>query len=271
MNIKDIETRLEKCCDEWKVFGTTLTDRRVDARRTADGLYRVRFGGLREAFVRPLGFAETARYLARRLASFDPPKERKRVRVVNRTCWKTSQLRKIIERIARDEIDQDRRGGITVEVSAARRQDGCSGDAYIRGNVARVRVPTKVESFDPYLVDFAAVVAHELAHCHGHRGERWMRSRKTVRYGRRSKRQDEFYAWVREPEYRVERQEKKTKRIDPGDPQREEARRGPRQDQAMGATTKAREDETRKVSPIAPVLSQSRTEARGNAIEGSQP
>lgn len=214
MNRKAIEKRLVNWSYESKCFGTTMSGRGVYVRRGRDGLYRVRLG-LREIFTRPQAFEDTASWLARRLADFKTPSKRKRIRVVNRTCWKTSQLRKIIERVARDEIDAERRANITVEVSAARQQHSCSGCAYVGGNVAHVRVPTKVESFDPYLVNFAKVAAHELAHCHGHEGERWMRSNKTVRYGRQSPKQAEFYAWVREPEYRVEREEKKRKIVDP--------------------------------------------------------
>lgn len=126
------------------------------------------------------------------------------MKVINQTKWDTAALRKIVARIAAVECEPEKRKRLVITIKPARQQRGVSGHAWVRGRHSQINVPTKVEEFPA--IKFAATVAHELAHNHGHRGERWMRA--SIRYGHRGddetkRKRAEFYAWVLEPEYAV--------------------------------------------------------------------
>jgi len=122
------------------------------------------------------------------------------MRIVNTTCYQTKQLRAIVARVAADELTAEQRKRLTLHITPTKQQRACTGYAYIKGTRAWVRVPTRVELTEWLKLDFARVIAHELAHIRGLTGERSMRS--SVKYGRRLKtdeekaRQRALYGWV---------------------------------------------------------------------------
>lgn len=87
------------------------------------------------------------------------------MKILNRTHWRTDQLRAILQRCAEMELEPAKRKHITVTVSYRRRGGGSSGCAYIGGRWCRVRVSSDV--FDSR--DFAKVACHEFAHLRGMR------------------------------------------------------------------------------------------------------
>lgn len=130
------------------------------------------------------------------------------MKIINKTHWRTEDLRKFIARIAGDELDPAKRRVVTVRIEYRRKRVSryCTGHAWIKGRNCVVRVPGTDSKM--WRHDFCVVVAHELAHLRGAQGERWMR--KTVRYGRPDKpeeieRQRAFYAWGQEIEIRSTR------------------------------------------------------------------
>lgn len=134
------------------------------------------------------------------------------MRVANKTRWDSKPLRKLIARIAEDECESDKRKRLRVHVVPARQQYGCSGLASLGGSWSTIRLPTKVVWTEHLQIDLCTVIAHELAHNHGHRGERWMR--RSVRYGRpRGEAEREqrraLYAWALAPEYMMRLREPK--------------------------------------------------------------
>lgn len=132
------------------------------------------------------------------------------MKIVNKTHWDTAPLRKLVARIAQDECEPEKRKRLRVEVVPARRRYS-NGFAYVGGTYSRIRVPNphRVEWTNQQQIDLASLIAHELAHNHGHSGERWMRAKSCVRYGRRSDEQAAFYAWALSPEYMMRPREKK--------------------------------------------------------------
>lgn len=131
------------------------------------------------------------------------------MKIVNDTQWKTSHLRAIASRIASAELEPEERRKLVVTFTHELATDCCSGFASYTTYRCTVRMPRTAphaEENRTWIYDLAAVTAHEIAHCHGQKGERWMRS--SVRYGhaglgRRSYGGEErrlktrkFYAWV---------------------------------------------------------------------------
>jgi len=111
------------------------------------------------------------------------------MKIVNNTKWKTAHLRAITSKIASAELEPKKRKRITIHFSYAKYSDFVTGKAYWGGNECWVYVPKTNphdEEYDNWIYDLASTVAHEIAHCHGHRGERWMRS--STRYGAASTR-----------------------------------------------------------------------------------
>ena len=115
------------------------------------------------------------------------------MKITNRTHWQTAQLRAIISRVAQDELDPPHRKRLRAEVTynKARGQGGCcSGWAPYHGNFVRLMVPS--DTVDR--VDFAHLVAHEMAHSRGLHH----RDMKTRRYSRKAEGWREYYAWAAE-------------------------------------------------------------------------
>lgn len=156
----------------------------------------------------------------------------------NRTKWSSADLRRIIAEVVRRQGGPTTRAGkprgFLVEVVTG----GYSGWAYIGGSIMRVRLPPLpvktlpiirlagegqpiqrvrawrmgrrriVTSETPPLPDpcyFASIVAHELAHLRGLKGERDMRSSKWLSHGKAH----EAYAWARD--FPIRPEAKKTK------------------------------------------------------------
>lgn len=123
------------------------------------------------------------------------------MKVINKTKWSTAHLRAIAVRIARVELEPEKRKRVILTFSATRgAQHYCSGYAYIHGRHARVNLPTKVDVLsDEVRLDLAQVIAHEFAHLRGISNERSMR--RSLKYGRPRTpelraRQREMYAWI---------------------------------------------------------------------------
>ena len=113
------------------------------------------------------------------------------MRVQNATHWRTDHLRAIITRVAQDELDPERRRRYVVKVgyNHSRNTGGsCSGHAAYHGRVACVNVPS--DTVDA--VDFAHVVAHEMAHS---RGMKHVAMRGSRRYNRIEGWRD-YYSWA---------------------------------------------------------------------------
>ena len=117
------------------------------------------------------------------------------MRVINKTVWRTDQLKAILQRCAKQEFDDgSRRKRLVITVEYTRR-GGCSGYAWYHSNhsVVRIANPTRVtkwyrasggasdfgQDFAPgsqYMtnltMEFASVACHEFAHNRGmkHRG-----------------------------------------------------------------------------------------------------
>ena len=116
------------------------------------------------------------------------------MKIINNTYWRTDHLRAIAMRIAKEELETEKRKVAVITFNPARQQRSCSGHAQIGGRYAWVNVPTRSDP-SGWIVDLAKVTAHEMAHLHGKSGERWMR--RSTKYGRRGNSQyREFYAWA---------------------------------------------------------------------------
>jgi hypothetical protein len=118
------------------------------------------------------------------------------MKIVNRTHWRTDQLRAIVTRVAADELDAAKRQRMTVYVvynRAGKRGGWSSGCAHIHGNYIKVRVSSS--TVDP--IDFAMVTAHEFAHARGlyHRD---LGMFKNPHYHRLGEATRTIYAWALE-------------------------------------------------------------------------
>jgi|SRR5215471_1315517 len=113
------------------------------------------------------------------------------MKIINKTKWRTDHLRAFVTRIARMELDADHRKHCVMTIVSSRRPTYISGYASIGGYTSKVRIPT--ENVDK--ARMCAVIAHELAHNRGMRGEHSMRKANTI-YSNRGHRYQEFYAWA---------------------------------------------------------------------------
>lgn len=144
------------------------------------------------------------------------------MRIVNKTRWNTADLRRIVARIASEEVEPEKRKRLRVTFVPSRWHT--SGLATLGGTWSRIRLinPSRKEWNADYALTVAVIIAHELAHNHGHRGERWMRS--SVRYGMprqlsdaEREEQRALYAWAMTPEYAVRPAAPKPKPAKTGD------------------------------------------------------
>lgn len=102
------------------------------------------------------------------------------MRVINKTGWRTSDLKRILTECAiREELSPDLRKELVVHIVHARSRP-YRGRASIGGSWSRLWVPSvKLGRFDS--VSFAHIARHEFAHNRGYREERAMRA--TKEYG----------------------------------------------------------------------------------------
>jgi len=114
------------------------------------------------------------------------------MKIINKTKWQTKHLRAFVSKVAQDELEPEKRKRVIVAFVPARQQRGCTGYAYVGGRSCQINVPTKSDPAQ-WKRSLASTIAHELAHLHGHKGERWMRRSK--RYGY-TKHTGERYAWA---------------------------------------------------------------------------
>lgn len=111
------------------------------------------------------------------------------MRIINETHWRTDHLRAFISRVAQDELNPKQRKRLVITVVYTRgRHHSSSGYAYYHSNIARVRLPSE----GPDKIDFAHVIAHELAHT---RGMKHRAMTGDPRYDRMP-RTREIYAWA---------------------------------------------------------------------------
>lgn len=87
------------------------------------------------------------------------------MKLINRTHWNTLQLKAILMRVAREELDAEQRKNLTVTIVYTRRAGSTdsSGCAWVGSRRAVVRL----SKHTPDTVDFAFVAAHEFAHIRG--------------------------------------------------------------------------------------------------------
>lgn len=131
------------------------------------------------------------------------------MKIINKTNWRTDHLRAFVARIAQDELDPAKRKLLRVFFKPGRAQNGTSGQWWGgTSHTVEIFMPTgaamQVPALVPMLrIDFAATIAHELAHVQTRmRGRsveiQWRRS---VRYGRPKTaselaEQERLYAWA---------------------------------------------------------------------------
>jgi hypothetical protein len=123
----------------------------------------------------------------------------------NKTHWRTADLRRIAQRVCREEFPRERFGDrwrqMRLVVGYNRAGSGSSsGHAYYGGRTAYVNVPSgnvgkgNVGHVNP--VDFAHVVAHEFGHCKGLRHGRMPPHMESTRWGQRSDYIRQHFAWA---------------------------------------------------------------------------
>ena len=110
------------------------------------------------------------------------------MKIKNETHWRTKDLRAFATRVARLELKPDHAKRYTVHVNYGGRGESCSGHAYCNSNACYVHVSSV--SIDR--IDFAYVLAHEMAHS---RGLRHKDINGLSRYDRVGKYR-ERYAWA---------------------------------------------------------------------------
>lgn len=86
------------------------------------------------------------------------------MKIVNETIYQTSDLRKILSRVAQDELDVQQRKRLTVRITYSRKGQ-LTGYAYYHGRNALLRLPKPPKPLD--LPQLAHLIAHEFAHCRG--------------------------------------------------------------------------------------------------------
>lgn len=118
------------------------------------------------------------------------------MKVRNRTHWRTDHIRAFLLRIAKDELEGHWAGakGIHVDVVYTRpgrnRAGYSSGCATIGGVCMMIRIAKET----PDLIDFAHVIAHEMAHLRGVRHNAMRDYSRYMRVGNWR----ELYAWAKE-------------------------------------------------------------------------
>jgi hypothetical protein len=132
------------------------------------------------------------------------------MKIINKTDWRTDDLRRIISRVARDELNAEHRRCMRVVIGYSRR-NRYTGYAWYNSNDAVLRVGR--DSVDP--IKLALLAAHELAHCRGTKH----RDMHTRRYDFREEYR-EYYAWAvdmsirkKEPKKKQTREEKTSKKL----------------------------------------------------------
>lgn len=110
------------------------------------------------------------------------------MRIVNKTMWRTDQLRAIVGRVAQDELDPERRRYLEVFVEY-RRANACVIGRAPRGGY-RMKITIERKNVDRALL--AHIIAHEMAHI---RGLRHSEMRGSVRYDYKEGWR-EYYAWA---------------------------------------------------------------------------
>lgn len=85
------------------------------------------------------------------------------MKVVNKTHFRTDDLRRILSRCAERELDAAKRKVLHVTVCYARRRGTASGCAHIGGRYATVRI----NKHEPNAAAFAWVAMHEFRHIRG--------------------------------------------------------------------------------------------------------
>lgn len=139
------------------------------------------------------------------------------MKIINKTRWRTDDLRAIAYRIANDELTADQRKRTTITFGSSKGQ-WASGYARIgRSCVCNLPTPENFARDQEYSrLEIAMIIAHELHHVSGKQGGRsneyWMR--RSVRYGRPKddagkQARRELYAWILDAPLRV----KESKRV----------------------------------------------------------
>lgn len=120
------------------------------------------------------------------------PKAR-RMRVINKTKWRTDQLKAIAQRVAKDELDPEKAKRITITFVSTRPKYGARAYSsgycsYLGGNNIIVRLHHTLQN----KTDLGMVLAHEMAHA---RGMNHKQMRNAPRYNRVGNYR-EVYAWA---------------------------------------------------------------------------
>lgn len=111
------------------------------------------------------------------------------IRIVNRTPWRTDHLRAFVVQARAMVFEKDERKPLAVFFERSRTV--LHGRAAVGGSRSRVWLPC-VRT--PDRLTLAQLIAHELAHNAGARGERWMRRRAAFGVGDRG--DAERFAWA---------------------------------------------------------------------------
>jgi hypothetical protein len=117
------------------------------------------------------------------------PPRKTRMKIINKTHWRTDHLRAFAQRVAQEELSAEKRAKLVITFSYVRGHHTSSGFCrWIGGNEITVRLA----SSDPSKTDFAKVISHEMAHA---RGMTHAQMRNNARY-RRIGNYREIYAWA---------------------------------------------------------------------------
>src|SRR5215472_14739094 len=122
----------------------------------------------------------------------------RRLRVINKTHWRTDHIRAFVNRVAQEELDPEKRKGYVVYIEYAHGHGFSSGHAPYGGNHITVRLSSGNNGKLPSKTDFAGVIAHEMAHTRGMhhwqmQGDRYQRG-----HGEQLERYKARYAWAEE-------------------------------------------------------------------------
>lgn len=142
-----------------------------------------------------------------------------RIELTNKTHYRDDHIRAFLKRsIPEERPDLCKHGAPALRVTivytrpggrTGEHARGCSGCARVKSNWMKVRLP---KNHEPDRIDFAHVIAHELAHTRGMRGEYIMRH--SARYGRVGTWRT-IYAWAET--LPLERKAKATPKVIPID------------------------------------------------------
>jgi hypothetical protein len=126
------------------------------------------------------------------------------VKLLNKTCYSTRDLRKLVLRIAKGELNPEKIKRATIRFIPWR-SNWTGGCAHIGGDVATIKMPNP----DKHKLDMPAVaktIAHEMAHMRG------LKHGPDMHCGRYSWKHGDyrtFYAWANEYQIGVNRQKSK--------------------------------------------------------------